>query len=823
MQQVTAAQTIAPPKSPGAPLARYRAKRRSGQTPEPAVAPEAERIFVVQKHAARRLHWDFRLELGGVLVSWAVPKGPSLDPADRRLAVHVEDHPLDYAGFSGTIPKGQYGGGTVEIWDRGTWFPLGDAAAGLRAGELKFVLRGERLRGQFVLVRLRGKPGDKAENWLLLKERDGLERQGADADQLERGGPATDSPADGAERAPMPERLSPQLATASETPPAGEGWLSELKFDGYRLLAWKHGDSVRLVSRNGQDWTARLPSVAAAIAKLPGDLIVDGELVALDADGLSSFARLQAALTRGGDRGLHLYLFDLLYRDGWDLRRCRLLDRKAALARLASWRGVLRYSDHVEGQAARVQDKGCALGLEGTICKRADAPYTEGRSHSWVKLKCLNREEFVILGWTPPAGRRAGLGAVQMGFYDAAGDLHFAGGVGAGLTDETLATLRARLDRLRIEAPPPLKLTGERPDPRIVWVRPELVAELRYAGWSGAGRLRQAIFLGLREDKMAREVVRAVPDEEATREDWAPRAASGAVVVARKPKHGDPASGGVTLTHPDRELWPGITKRDLAEYWRAVAAWALPGIAGRPLAIVRCPDGIGGEHFFQKHGNRALPPGWHEGAADGAPYLALEGEDALVAAAQIAAIELHSWGSSLADPLHPDRLVFDLDPGDGIGVGELVQAARDVRDRLARLGLASYCRSSGGKGLHVVAPLVPAADWTVTRQFCRAFAERMAADAPDRYVAVVRKTARSGRILVDWLRNGLGATAVASYVPRARPGAGVATPLAWREVTAKLDLAAHTIATVPGRLARLRRDPWEGFADAARPLPEEAP
>jgi bifunctional non-homologous end joining protein LigD len=869
------------PPSPDSSLATYRAKRdfASSSEPQPGAEPPPGNaagalIFVVQKHDATRLHYDFRLEHDGVLWSWAIPRGPSLDPKDKRLAVHVEDHPREYATFEGTIPKGQYGGGTVEIWDRGTWTPMGDPAADLARGEMKFELVGERLHGHFVLIRLKPRPKEHAENWLLIKEHDNYEQAGGDVATLEAiplahkptdkapvvEPPASEAPANREVRAPapaarakrapapglecsvrgkLPTTQAPQLASAAEAPPDHAEWLSEIKFDGYRLMVFKQGETVRLVTRNGLDWTHRLPSVAALVSKTsPATMLLDCELVALRPDGLSSFADLQAALSAGRDADLVLFAFDLLHLNGQDLRPCRLDTRKAAMDRLDIWSNRLRFSDHIEGDAGPVRRHACSMGLEGIIAKRADAPYRPGRGTDWVKLKCAGREEFIVLGWTAPNRSRVGIGALQLGFFDPDGKLHYAGGVGTGFTDGELRTLRIKLDDMHAGSPPGLLVSGEPVDRKIVWVRPELVAEVQFVGWSGSGRVRHAVYLGLREDKTPREVVRPVPDAEIPRQPLR-RSHSGMVVTARAartaapatrvapkpaaaaPSRTRPASGDSAprLTHPDKELWPGVTKQDLADYWVAVADAALPGIAGRPLALVRCPDGIDGQHFFQKHAMKGMNPALREASQDGAPYLEFDGAAGLQACAQMAAIELHTWGSAAADAGRADRLVFDLDPGDGVAWATTVGAALELRDRLGRLGLGAFCRTSGGKGLHVVVPLVPGPDWDTVRAWCRAFAEVMEREFPDRFVASVPKARRTGKILLDWLRNGLGSTAVASFSPRARPGATVATPVAWREVTPKLDPAAFTLATVPKRLARLKRDPWEGFAAEARPLP----
>jgi bifunctional non-homologous end joining protein LigD len=833
----------------------YRAKRDFAVTREPApAAPRAKRdapIFVVQKHQAHRagLHWDFRLEHGGVLWSWAVRKGPSLDPADKRMAAHVEDHPLDYADFEGSIPDDQYGAGKVELWDRGTWQPLDDPEEGMRKGELRFVLDGKRLHGRFTLVRLKPRPGQRSnqDNWLLIKGHDEAERAGADATSIEQSAPAPrqtrrqrdEPPAEGAVRAKLPQHQSPQLSAVADEPPEGANWINEIKFDGYRLLCWLEHGKVRVVTRGGLDWTDRLPAVARAVEGLRAETaLVDGELVALDKQGASSFPALQAALSAGKDATLHLFLFDLLHLDGWDLRACKLLDRKRVLSGLSDWDGLLRFSDHHVGEAATMQREVCRMGLEGIICKQVDAPYRAGRGHGWVKVKCRGREEFVVLGWTPPGGSRKGLGSLHVGYYDPRGGLHYAGGVGTGFSDEVLAQLSGRLAELASDPPKSLIVAGDPLPNTINWVRPELVAEVQFATWSGSGRVRHAAYLGLREDKTAAEVVREPADPESERKAVRPRPGdamaakrgpvvavpprrSSAIVSARAPKRRGVTMGNVDLTHPERELWPGITKQDLAEYWRAVADHALPGLARRPLAVVRCPEGIGGEHFFQKHG-RSAPSQVRQGEADGQPFLAIDDADGLIAMAQISAIELHAWGATEADPLHPDRMVFDLDPGEGVAFADVVKAALDMRDQLQLLGLTSFCRTTGGKGLHVVVPLEPVAHWDAVKPFCRAFAETLSQEQPDRFLSTVKKADRHGRILIDWLRNGLGSTAIASFSPRARDGATVATPIAWEDVDRKLDPARFTLRTVPERLARLRADPWTGFESVCQHLPELA-
>jgi bifunctional non-homologous end joining protein LigD len=846
----------------GTSIETYRNKRDFRITPEPpavVATTRAAHMFVVQKHAAHRagLHWDFRLEYNGVLWSWAVPKGPSLDPADKRMAIHVEDHPVDYADFQGTIPAGEYGGGSVETWDRGTWTPLDDPDKGMREGELKFILSGQRLNGRFTLVRLHRKDPRAQEAWFLIKGHDEQAKVGGSAPVLEQI-PIADPqpkqprssnrpPAPGAARGHVPDDQRPQLCQLVEEPPNGAGWVSEIKFDGYRLLARISDGQVRLITRNGHDWTDRLPAVANAMAQVKvRSAVLDGELVALRPDGVSSFPDLQAALSSGLDRKLYFYTFDLLERDGWDLRNCTLLDRKAMLETVTDWTGMLRFSTHTDGDLQTLHRNACDMRLEGIVCKKTDAPYRSGRGRSWLKLKCLGREEFVVLGWTPPGGSRTGIGALHLGYFDPKGGLHYAGAAGTGFTARELVSLRTRLDALQAGPPENLLMAGDPIDGSVQWVRPELVGEVEYTAWSGSGRLRHPVWLGIREDKAPREVVREIADPEAERTVFRPRdggiirksrgwkgaippvsrptltkaAEPARIVVAKAPRKPGTTIGDVELTHPDRELWPGITKRDLAEYWLAVADHALPGLAHRPLSILRCPDGIGGEHFFQKNGHGHLPLQIREGSVSGSPYLAIDDVNGLVALTQMSAIELHPWGAREADPLHPDQLVFDLDPGEGVTFPTVIQAALDVRDRLRQLGLASFCRTTGGKGLHVVVPIEPTADWDTAKRFCRAFAELMTEQEPARFLAHLKIADRRGRILIDWLRNGLGATAVASFCPRARPGATVATPLAWNEVKSGLDPAAFTVRTIPDRLKRLKHDPWDGFAECRQRLPQ---
>ncbi|MBI5200228.1 MAG: DNA ligase D [Elusimicrobia bacterium] len=800
------------------PLAEYRRKRRFDRTPEPR--PRALRTtrtglsFTIQRHAARRLHYDFRLELDGVLLSWAVPKGPSFDPREKRLAVHVEDHPVEYGSFEGVIPKGEYGGGTVVLWDRGTWTPDGDPRESYRRGRLKFTLDGEKLSGKWALVRMGGRAGEGGKNWLLIKEKDGEARPLAEFDVTTarpesvsrgRGGaprvwrskrpsggrsPRRGSPAsiEGAERAGLPERVSPQLCTLVDRAPGGEGWLHEVKLDGYRLLARISRGEIRLFTRKWNDWTPEFPKVVESLASLPcAEAILDGEVVALDEKGVSRFQLLQNALGTG--RPLYYYAFDLLHLDGVDLRRAPLAARKEALKRLmasAPARGNLRYSDHVAGEGPEFHKQACARGLEGVVSKRADSVYSGERGATWLKAKCLLQQEFVVAGWTDPQGGRRGFGALILGYRER-GKLRYAGRVGAGFSDKSLAELAAKLEGLSRKSSPFPEPVPER---CAHWVEPELVAEVAFTGWTGGRVLRHPAFQGLREDKPAREVTREL-----------------------------------ALTNPDKVLYPetGLTKRGLAEYYDAAAKWMLPHVARRPLTLVRCPSGRGGNCFYQKHltsgSDPALKPVDIEEGGGTQTYFYLEDVQGLRAAVQLGALELHPWLCRVDDLEHPDMLVLDLDPAPDVSFGAVVEAALDLKERLEELGQAVFAKTTGGKGLHLVCPLVPEASFDEVKAFVKLAAEDAVKREPLRFIATASKSARGGRIFLDYLRNGRGALAVAPYSTRARRGAPVAVPLHWDEVRAGLDPAEFTVGTVPRRLRLQRRDPWATFESQARSLP----
>ena len=879
-------------------LEEYNRKRDFRKTPEPAGrvrkhAPTVPLSFVVQKHAASRLHYDFRLELNGVLLSWAIPKGPSLDPGEKRLAVHVEDHPLDYGGFEGVIPKGQYGGGTVLLWDRGTWTPeVPDPEAAYRKGALKFRLDGEKLHGHWALVRMGGKAAkERHENWLLIKERDDVAEPGSEAALVEENplsvatGRSMDQiakdrdrvwdsakgeiPGDpskpaaqkttnaarlaGARKRAMPDRIVPQLATLVDEAPEGAEWLHEIKYDGYRLLARIKKGKSRLITRNGLDWTAKFPALARAMAGLPVETaMIDGELVALAADGTTNFADLQDRIATGRTDDLVFFAFDLLYRDGFDLTGAVLEDRKEALAEIVPHgsAGMIRYSDHQQGHGDEFHRHACQYDLEGTIAKRRDKHYRPGRGADWLKIKCLNRDEFVIVGFTDPERSRQGFGALLLGYYDPDGQLRYAGRVGTGFDMKRLVELRSRFDPIE-QTKPTVTLPKGVSKKGVHWTQPRLVAEVQYSSITADKILRHASFQGLREDKSAEEVLYdpaklgKAPDPQPGRGAPKPRAseaprskATKAPAVSRserKPAERKPAErkpgavsardgsvefAGVRLTHPERVLYPdqGITKLALAEYYAAIEAWALPHLANRPLSLVRCPEGQGKECFYQKHATPAVPDvvgrvQIPEGAGTGTgTYTYIKDLAGLIAMVQMGVLEIHPWGSTVKKLETPDIVTFDFDPDIGLPWERVTEAAVEMREALLGIGLRSFAKTTGGKGLHVVVPLTPKLDWDTIKEFAKWVAERFVKTYPDRFTSNMAKRARTGRIFIDYLRNGRGATAIGAYSARARPGATVATPLFWDEVEKGVTPDAFTVATVPARLRQIKADPWAEMA-----------
>jgi len=857
----------------------YHKKRDFGVTSEPrgSKARRKGNTFVIQKHAATRLHYDFRLELDGVLKSWAVTRGPSLVPGEKRLAVHVEDHPLDYGLFEGTIPERQYGAGTVIVWDRGTWEPDGDPHLGYAKGHLDFTLHGQKLKGKWHLVRMRPRHGEKADNWLLIKANDAEARIPDDPDILEEepnsvltgrsleeiatdagsrqwtsGKPAgaqttaartprqramaplpqpkaasksatksaasrragtkgskqsatfTFTPPKSAKRAALPDFIPPMLPTLTAAPPSGASWIHEIKFDGYRIEAVLDAGKVILRTRKGLDWTDRFPSVAAAVAELPAKTcLIDGEIVVEDENGISDFSALQNALKEGKAQDLVYYAFDILYLDGFDLTQASLIERKGLLGSLLAAGGarqVLRFSEHFDENGDLMLQHVCRLGAEGVVSKRRDAPYRPSRTTDWTKSKCANRQEFVVIGYVPSSTARKAVGSLVLGYYDK-GQLVYAGRVGTGFSNKMAADLYADLERERTAKPPfsaPLPPEARR---NVVWVNPTRVAEVEFRGWTADSLLRQASFKGLREDKDPKEIVHE-------------KAVAAPI---------DSPATSMKLTHPDRVLWPdvGITKQGLADYYAMVWRWIEKHIVGRPLVLVRCPTGFVQGCFFQKHAWAGIDEHIlqiHD-PHEKQPIFGIDSLDGLIALVQAAALEIHPWGSRSTDLDHPDRLIFDLDPGEGITFADLVGTAREVRTRLAKAKLESFVKTTGGKGLHVVAPIEPRSSWEQAKNFCRALAEAMARDNPQRFTATVVKKARAGRIYIDYLRNARGATAVAPYSTRARPGAAVSVPLTWDELASTSSASQFTLGNLGKRLQHLAHDPWVGFFAVRQTLP----
>ena len=809
-------------------LDEYRRKRDFTITQEPDEEPlrkprqRSALSFVIQKHAARRLHYDFRLELDGTLKSWAVPKGPSLDPRDKRLAVHVEDHPLDYGSFEGSIPAGQYGAGDVIVWDRGIWQPHGDPHASYQSGKLKFSLQGEKLAGDWTLVRthLRGS-GDK-EQWLLIKERDPQARSADEYNIVEalpdsvlseasipaKPSKPAKSPAPRKKRpagpaVPLPDILKPALATLVDRPPPGD-WHYEIKFDGYRILARKQGRHVRLYTRNGHDWTERLPLQAKALATLYcGDAWLDGEVVVLGDNGLPDFQALQNAFERNAPKDIIFYLFDAPFLNGEDLREQPVEQRRTALRAVMenNRSATLRFSEDFSAAPQDIIESACALKLEGIIGKRAGSSYVSRRTPEWIKLKCRLRQEFVIIGFSKPKGSRSGFGALLLGVHEK-GELRYAGRVGTGFNETRLRELHARLKE-RERPTPPLDEPPTGADARDVhWVEPELVAEVEFAEWTREGVVRQASFIALRSDKPAREIGHETPQPA---ENLSPRR-DGKVVVA-----------GVPISNPQRVIDPesGGRKQDLARFYADIAHWILPFLNDRPVSLVRAPDGVEGEQFFQKHAERlsipnirhldqSLDPGHSR-------LMEIDSLKALIGAVQMGTIELHTWGATHDAIETPDLFVLDLDPDPALPWRSMQEAAQLCLSVLDELGLDAYLKTSGGKGLHIIVPLQRKAGWDEVKTFSKAFARFMAQQLPDRFSATSGPKNRIGKIFIDYLRNNRGSSTVCAYSVRARPGLAVSVPIARDELHDLHGAAQWTIFNLRERLDALEDDPWQGY------------
>ena len=892
-------------------LGLYRSMRDFQVTGEPSGSEKKKFFndqplpFVIQKHAATRLHYDFRLGWNGVLKSWAVAKGPSYVTADKRLAVQVEDHPIDYGGFEGIIPKGQYGGGTVMVWDQGTWEPQAghtDVEEGLRTGSLKFILHGTKMKGKWALIRMGGKAANESKpNWLLIKEHDDFERTKEDAAVTDK---EPDSVVTGrtleeiarnedhvwnsketargnawyrkdagvestavsgtasADKGAVPQKakkvagklkipvaapkerlpgfIKPELALQATTPPSGAGWLHELKLDGYRIQARKDGNKVQLLTRTGLDWTHRMKAIAALVGELPVEqAIFDGEVVVLAENGTTNFADLQAAFQEGVKKPLSYFAFDLLHLNGHNLRGLPLVERKGLLAALLEGDGeFLRFSEHLETDGLAIFQKACELHAEGIVSKRSASRYSSGRGGSWLKVKCIHEQEFVIGGFTLPSNGKHGVGALLLGYYDGK-KLIYAGRTGTGFTEKTHRVLRNQLEESRQRENPFANPPAEARRGAI-WVKPELVAQVNFATWTADNLVRQASFKGLREDKPAKDVrreeltvaahVRGIESASSHSASAGTTAKAGSVrnaaggaaakhisaKASKKTSALDHAS--VRLTHPEKILdaETQLTKQQLADYYWAVAPFMLPHIEGRPVSLVRCPDGSEKPCFYQKHVNAMLPPGItavdvpDKKTGKIEPYITLSTAEALAGLAQMGVLEVHPWGSRNDDLEHPDRIIIDLDPDASIPWPRLAESAGEVRKELKQLGLESFLKSTGGKGLHVVIPVVPEHDWSVIKQFAHAFVLKMEKDQPGLYLTKMSKAARKDRIFLDYLRNERGATAVAAFSPRARAGAAVSLPLDWSELKSRERTVAR-VAKFEEWKERLSRDPWKQF------------
>ena len=830
----------------GTRLKRYVAKRNFRKTSEPSEKARAARtkklLFVIQKHAARRLHWDFRLEWEGTLRSWAVPKGPSLDPADKRLAVEVEDHPIAYAKFEGDIPKGQYGGGHVDIWDNGTWEPVGDFTKGLKKGHLEFELFGKKLSGAWHLVRTRMQ--GKQPNWLLMKSGDFAARAGADADVIDAGG-ADDpkrmlrpkpkrggapkprsSKSSGTRGSALPASIKPMLATLVDEAPPDQGWVFELKYDGVRLLSRCDGEDVRCISRNGIDWTHKVAPVVDALAKLKLDgAWLDGELIVTDPNGRSDFSLLQHTMEQRRFDELQLCIFDLLYYQGEDLRALPLSERKvrldAALAKLPA-RGPLRLADQIHSDSADLLVRVCNQHLEGLVAKKIDSAYTGDRSTNWLKVKCHREQEFVVGGAAFLPGRGTGtFSSLLVGVKSGKG-LKYVGRVGGGFDAQERAEWHERSKKFAQKESPfnnhPDKRSGE----IWHWMKPELVIQVAFADWTHSGILRQPRYLGLRQDRDPKTVVREEPGhtEDVVKESKSAPKKRKAKASATQTEV--PASLG-RLTHPERVLFPhdGITKLQLAEYFAAVGEHAMPHYRERPLSILR--NTHGSKPFFQKHFLEESSAGLRvvqiPNADKDPDFVVCDSPEGLLHLAQVGAVELHSWGAVMPKPKQADRLTFDLDPGAELGYPPIREAALVVRKLLDDLGLESWVKTTGGKGLHIVVPLAaPRPDWEVAKDFSRSITLFMERLAPAQFTSKTGERNRKNKIFVDYLRNGFGATAVAAFSPRWRPGAGVSTPVAWEEIDDDIRGTHFNLHNVPARVAKQRKDPWQGYWKAKQVL-----
>ena len=819
----------------------YKSKRDFSITREPAEGGNAgvdELTFVVQKHWATRLHYDFRLELGGVMLSWAVPKGPSYDTADKRMAIHVENHPISYSSFEGEIPAKQYGAGKVIIWDKGTWHPLGDPEQGYRDGNLKFELRGHKLLGKWALIRIKNKRDSKQEAWLLIKEKDAYMKPAAEfsvVDAFPDSVAALDAPAKNVDtremakaespKASLPAKLAPQLATLVDGPPGDtDNWLFEIKFDGYRLLARIEGTDIQLFTRNGNDWTPKLGRLHATLKKmnLPTGWY-DGEIVVLNDKGVPDFGDLQNAFDAESTTDIVFFVFDAPFLDGRDIRQLPLVERRALLQAVMEKKpsDIVRFSEVFAAPPESIVHSACQMGLEGVIGKRKDSVYRSSRSADWIKLKCSHRQEFVIAGWTEPQGSRNGFGALVLGVYGDDGILVYAGNVGTGFNTRSLEEVRGRLDEVSATVSPFVGKTSMIGKPH--WVKPVLVAEVTFGEWTKSGHIRHSVFHGLRTDKDATSIVR----EKAVSAPKASRAKPHAAAQPEKPL--EPAGGSHALstrfrvTNPDRviDTSSGITKVELVRFYALVGDLMMEHLNNRPVSLVRAPAGVGGQLFFQKHAETEKLPGIRQldPALDTshAPMLEVEDKQGLLSAAQWNVVEIHTLNAAATSFELPDRLVFDLDPGEGVEWKDIQKAADVMHIFLDQLGLTSFLKTSGGKGLHIVVPIKPQLDWDTAKGFSQAVVNHLTRTLPDLFVAKSGPKNRIGKIFIDYLRNGLGATTVSAWSARARPGLGVSIPLSWDELGGLKASDQWTIRSVQARL-EIGNEPWAAYKKSAKAL-----
>lgn len=828
-------------------LQTYRNRRsftESGESPGAASKSDTDFLFVVQKHAARRLHYDFRLELNGVLKSWAVPKGPSINPSEKRLAVHVEDHPVDYGEFEGVIPEGNYGAGTVIVWDNGIWEPIGDPEKGYEKGHLKFFLHGHKLQGEWVLARMGGKSGETADNWLLMKVSDDSASEDGEVlirdnpesvlsartlEEVTDGIPPRNSPeiykdsisstglkkfrqrlkCSGARQKVLPAFVPPALPALFNSPPVGKNWLHEIKYDGYRIMISKDGDDVKLLTRNGKNWSSRFPALRSEISRMAVEsLYIDGEMTVLKEDGSTSFKALQDIFQSPHTTfGLTYFAFDLLYAEGYDLRTLGLEERKHLLQimlELKSWATDIRFSRHIKGEGADFFEEICKINLEGVISKKADSHYRSGRSDIWIKSKNKQRQEFVIGGFTLLKGETRKIGALLLGIFEE-DQFKYAGKVGTGFSDSSRKELFSLLTAEERDSQPFVA------HPRIKnarWVAPGHIVEVSFQEWTGEGLLRHPVFHCIREDKNVEQIKRDMP--------LTPAPASNIEII--EPER-------ITLTSADRILYPedGITKGEIAHYYSSIGEYLLPYARRRPLALVRCPDGYKSECFFQKHVTASVSRYLRSCKPDNSKqqYIIIDSVEDLQGLAQLGVLEIHCWNSVVDSIEYPDQFVLDLDPDPSVSKEEVIEAAFLIKDGLEHLGLKSFPRLTGGKGIHVVVPIVPERDRDTVKKFTKAFAGIIVRSDPARFTVNSSKKKRKGKIYIDYLRNGEGATAITNYSPRAREGAPVAAPVKWAELKRTMIKGGYTVKSILKRLSRLKSDPWEGYFDLTQKLSDQ--